>query len=1130
MHPLEAYLQELAANRSSGVAETSNYKALATLLDAAGAALKPPVRCVINPKSLGAGIPDLGLYTPDQLQRAGPDLPRKAQIPARGVAEVKGLPDDVDAIAGTAQVDKYLQKYRQVLVTNYRDFLLVGLDKQGRTVRLERYTLAASEAAFWLAAALSQTIGAHGEQLLGFLKRVMLHAAPLATPADVAAILASYARDALTRVESTDLPALTNVRAALEEALGVTFEGRKGDHFFRSTLVQTLFYGIFSAWVLWSKGQRPDDTGVRFDWRAAGWTLNVPVIGFLFDQVASPRRLGSLLLDVLTWAGDVLNRIDRTTFFERFQEEHAVQYFYEPFLQEFDPELRRELGVWYTPTEIVRYMVQRVDTALREELGIATGPADPDVFVLDPCCGTGAYLVEVIRHIHAQLAAQGDDALGGQDIKRAVLDRIFGFELLPAPLVVAHLQIGLLLQSLGAPLGGGDGERARVYLTNALTGGQQGEQPKQLAFAELQEEREAAAQVKQDRRILVILGNPPYNGYAGLAIGEERDLTAAYRKATTTRQPQGQGLNDLYVRFFRMAERHIVEGSGRGIVCYISNYSWLDGLSFTAMRERYLDAFDTIWIDNLNGDKYKTGKRTPDGQPDPSVFSTEWSPEGIQVGTAVALLVRKPNHQPAGVVRFRQLWGRGKRAALLESATSPAAMPYESVTPSVALGLSFVPLRASIGYDRWPTLPELLPVSFPGVKTSRDDVLVDIDRERLVEWMGHYFDPAVGHAAMREIAPGAMESSARFRAEAVRDQLRARGFLPDRVVRYAYRPFDVRWLYREPETKLLDEKRQDYFPQVFAGNLCLVSQQMPRRDWSPPQIIGALGCLDLMDRGASCFPLHLRRAGPAKLFDDGAPEIAPNLSTAAIAYLERLGAEPSDLFHHALAILHSPAYRVENGGALRQDWPRLPLPASLDALQASAALGRTLAALLDPQAVVLGVVPAATRPELRVLGAVRRVGGGDLDPGAGDLALTAGWGFAGQGGVTMAGKGRVVRRPYGPEEQAGFAAGFVGLDLTEEAGYALLGAETCDIYLNEVAYWCNVPARVWDYTLGGYQVLKKWLSYRERTLLRRPLQVEEVRQLTAIARRIAAILLLGPALDAGYLAAVARPTLADGLR
>gem|GEM_PF-401776 len=412
-------------------------------------------------------------------------------------------------------------------------------------------------------------------------------------------------------------------------------------------------------------------------------------------------------------------------------------------------------------------------------------------------------------------------------------------------------------------------------------------------------------------------------------------------------------------------------------------------------------------------------------------------------------------------------------------------------------------------------------MSFPGVKTSRDDVLVDIDRERLVEWMGHYFDPAVGHAAMREIAPGAMESSARFRAEAVRDQLRARGFLPDRVVRYAYRPFDVRWLYREPETKLLDEKRQDYFPQVFAGNLCLVSQQMPRRDWSPPQIIGALGCLDLMDRGASCFPLHLRRAGPAKLFDDGAPEIAPNLSTAAIAYLERLGAEPSDLFHHALAILHSPAYRVENGGALRQDWPRLPLPASLDALQASAALGRTLAALLDPQAVVLGVVPAATRPELRVLGAVRRVGGGDLDPGAGDLALTAGWGFAGQGGVTMAGKGRVVRRPYGPEEQAGFAAGFVGLDLTEEAGYALLGAETCDIYLNEVAYWCNVPARVWDYTLGGYQVLKKWLSYRERTLLRRPLQVEEVRQLTAIARRIAAILLLGPALDAGYLAAVA---------
>ena len=130
-------------------------------------------------------------------------------------------------------------------------------------------------------------------------------------------------------------------------------------------------------------------------------------------------------------------------------------------------------------------------------------------------------------------------------------------------------------------------------------------------------------------------------GIAGLAVDEERDLTNAYRTTRRAPAPQGQGLNDLYVRFFRMAEQRIVEGTGQGIVCYISNYSWLDGLSFTGMRECYLEMFARISIDCLNGDKYKTGKLTPEGEPAPSVFSSDFNTEGIQVGTAITLLVRR---------------------------------------------------------------------------------------------------------------------------------------------------------------------------------------------------------------------------------------------------------------------------------------------------------------------------------------------------------------------------------------------------------------------------------------------------------------------------------------------------------
>ena len=140
------------------------------------------------------------------------------------------------------------------------------------------------------------------------------------------------------------------------------------------------------------------------------------MIRVLFEQIATPTKLGPLdLVEPLDWAANALNRVDRAAFFASFDQGHAVQYFYEPFLQQFDPELRKQLGVWYTPTEVVRYMVARADTVLREELGIEDGLANPNVYVLDPCCGTGAYLVEVLHTIALTLKNKGGDALLAQD-------------------------------------------------------------------------------------------------------------------------------------------------------------------------------------------------------------------------------------------------------------------------------------------------------------------------------------------------------------------------------------------------------------------------------------------------------------------------------------------------------------------------------------------------------------------------------------------------------------------------------------------------------------------------------------------------------------------------------------------
>jgi len=1010
----------------------------------------------------------------------------------------------------------------QVLVTNYRDFVMVGCDEHGRSTKLETYRLAENEEAFWEAAEHPRRFAeAHGERFIEYLKRVMLQAAPHSSPADVAWFFASYARDAKARIEHTDLPALATVRAALEEALGLKFEGEKGEHFFRSTLVQTLFYGVFSAWVLWSKEHPASERDARFDWRQAIWHLKVPMISALFEQVATPSKLGELgLVEVLDWTAASLNRVKRGEFFTRFEEEHAVQYFYEPFLEAFDPTLRKDLGVWYTPTEIVQYMVARVDTVLREELGIADGLADPRVYVLDPCCGTGAYLVEVLKRIAATLREKGDDALVSNDIKRAAMNRVFGFEILPAPFVVSHLQLGLLLRNLGAPLTDDKNERVGVYLTNALTGWEPPKGPKQhLMFPEMEEERDRADHVKLEVPILVVLGNPPYNGFAGVAIAEERELSNAYRTTKRAPAPQGQGLNDLYVRFFRMAERRIVEATGEGVVCFISNYSWLDGLSFTGMRESYLEAFDHVWIDSLNGDKYKTGKLTPEGEPDPSVFSTELNKEGIQVGTAIALLVRKKAHADIEVIQFRHLWGKTKRAQLLATAEQDVERLYTNVTPLLDVGLPFQPTQVNVAYFSWPLLPDLFPLSFPGVKTSRDDFVVDVERERLIHKIEEYFDPKISHEQMSRIAPGAMEATARFEATKVREYLCARGFLPEKIIRYAYRPFDVRWLYWEPETKLLDEKRAEYFSQVFDGNLWLSAGQRNRKeDFYQPQFTTVLADHHIVESNVGMFPLYLRsQEERAALFEDGTQEErVPNLSTEASDYLSRIGVGVSQLFHHALAILHAPAYRGENGGALRQDWPRIPLPDTKQALEASSELGHQVGALLDAENAVEGVTSGKIRPELKTIAMISRVGGGTLNPDAGDLALTAGWGHAGKGGITMPGKGRVNEREYTQAELEAIALGVEALGLSTEQALAHLGETTFDIYVNDVACWRNVPARVWHYTIGGYQVIKKWLSYRERELLGRALTADEAREVMNIARRIAAILLLEPFLDANY--------------
>ena len=685
---VETYFDHLRLVRASGgaTAERSYYPPLVSLLNAVGGTLRPRVFCIGELAQQGAGHPDMGLYAARQVQRG---QPKQGQVPERGVVEVKSSGDDAWLTADSDQVSGYWERYRLVLVTNTRDFILLGEDSQGRPVKLETFRLAGSTEEFEYKLQHPRAFAREVAATLGeYLSRVLSHRASLTEPRDLAWLLASYARDGLARVEAAgDTAALSSVRSALEEALGVRFEGERGAAFFRSTLVQTLFYGVFSAWVLWARQAPPPSS--RFNWHESVWHLRAPVLQALFQLLSSPTQLQPLgLVEVLDWTAAALDRVDRPAFFQRFNEGEAVQYFYEPFLEAFDPALRKQLGVWYTPAEVVRYMVARVDRALKDDLGIEDGLAAENVYVLDPCCGTGAYLAETLKRISANLEGRGLGALTGARVKQAATQRVFGFEIMPAPFVVAHLQVGLTMQSLDAPLSEDGMERAGVFLTNALTGWEPRVQ-KPLPFPELEEERDRAERVKQETPVLVILGNPPYNGFAGMAVDEERELSQAYRTTRRVRRPEGQGLNDLYVRFFRMAERRIAEKTGRGVVCFISNYSWLDGLSFTGMRERYLEAFDAIRIDCLNGDKYKTGKTTPEGTPDPrssphqeTLWASRWAPPSPPWSGRPTTPPPNPwvfatcGGRPSG-----KSWRRRRKGNRVRS-TPPLSRPYRWVCPS----------------------------------------------------------------------------------------------------------------------------------------------------------------------------------------------------------------------------------------------------------------------------------------------------------------------------------------------------------------------------------------------------------------------------------------------------------------
>lgn len=414
------------------------------------------------------------------------------------------------------------------------------------------------------------------------------------------------------------------------------------------------------------------------------------------------------------------------------------------------------------------------------------------------------------------------------------MERVFGFELLPAPFVVSHLQLGLLLQGLGAPLSAKLHERVGVYLTNALTGWNLPKVPKQKRmFPEMEEERDAAELVKRDKTILVVLGNPPYYAFAGVSPEEEQGLVEPYKKGLSTEwKIRKYNLDELYVRFLRLAERRIAEMSKRGIVCYISSYSYLSDPSFVVVRKRLCGGFNHAWIDCLNGDSRETGKLTPDGQPDPSIFSTEYNREGIRLGTAVGLFAKTGGTEPV-TVRYREFWGTDKRVALLESLADKETLnaQYEQVKPAAADRFSLRLSKTEASYESWPAVVELAeeePIS--GLQEMRRGALMAYESDTLCDRMKAYFDPKIDWATFAALGTGLSKDAGCFSPATGRSRLQeTEAFDQNRLKRYALYPFDNRWCYYSSVRPLWNRPRPELVGQRADEESFLIVRRFAER-------------------------------------------------------------------------------------------------------------------------------------------------------------------------------------------------------------------------------------------------------------------------------------------------------------
>lgn len=1030
------YLKAVDGELRRGCATEHSYRpALKDLIEGLGTG----AAAVNEPKRSECGAPDF--------------LVSKRNLPL-GYIEAKDVGVDLNAVERSAQMKRYLPALENLILTNYLEFRWYVNGELRRTVRAGHAVGERVQADKDGAAALEDLLREFAAHTPATIRRPKELATRMA---NLAHMVRDIIVNAFEKDEASDM--LKDWRAAFAQTLILDLERpeRTGD--FADMFAQTIAYGLFSARVL---DQRPETFS-----RPEAQTLipkSNPFLHNFFYQITGPALDDEPFAPFVEDLVAVLGHTDMSKVLKDFgaarRSSDPVFHFYETFLAEYDPKLRESRGVYYTPDPVVSYIVRSVDHLLKTKFKLPNGLADDSmvqidnrnperrtsddsmrrktechrVLILDPACGTGTFLYDIIAHIRQGFIDRNDAGMWPGYVKNSLLPRLFGFELMMAPYAIAHFKLSLQLAARDLPAEEAarwryemnPDDRLRIFLTNTLE--DMHEMSGLPLFARwIAEETEKANEVKRDLPIMVICGNPPYSGHSennGPWISELID-DYKFVNGEPLGERNSKWLQDDYVKFIRFAQWRL-DQSGSGILAFISNNGYLDNPTFRGMRWSLMQSFNDIYILNLHGSTKKK-ETTPDGDKDENVFD-------IQQGVCIGIFVKIPNSKRKCQIHYADLWGDRKSKYEVLSKQNLKTTKFSKIKSSSPNHLFIAQdderqEEYHLGYE----LLEIFDKQSMGVTTARDKFAVAWKREELRERLERFID-LPSEDARREFKLG--KDARDWKVELAQDDIRKSGFSAELFTSYSYRPFDDRIIYYTGKTKgLICMPRKEVMQHLNNRDnpaLCFIRRS---REDLVSNFFVTKGIVDKTilssADNANVAPLYLYPSAGELDLEQTARK--PNLSKAFIeSFSGKLGLEfildgrgdldrdfgPEDVFHYIYAVLHSPTYRRRYADFLKIDFPRIPLTSDRGLFANLVALGSELSALHLMESSAL------------------------------DNFITS---------FPVAGGNEVAR------------------------GYPKYADRR--VYINKQQYFDRVPEDIWQFTIGGYQVCDKWLKdRRERTL------------------------------------------------